>query len=75
MLLVLILLVAAACSNDKGKSDTKKDDDVVKEEVASGKLVIYTGRDESVVEKVVGMFNEVPGYPGREFNNGGTANS
>ena len=31
--------------------------DVVKEEGASGKLVIYTGRDESMV-KGVGKFNE-----------------
>ena len=67
MLLVLFLLVAAACGNDKGESDTKKDDDVVKEEGASGKLVIYTGRDESVVEKVVGMFNEK--YPDIQVDN------
>lgn len=67
MLLVLFLLVAAACGNDKGEGDTKKDDDVVKEEGASGKLVIYTGRDESVVEKVVGMFNEK--YPDIQVDN------
>ena len=39
----------------------------MKEEGASGKLVIYTGRDESVVEKVVGMFNEK--YPDIQVDN------
>jgi iron(III) transport system substrate-binding protein len=68
--LVFLLLLATACNTDKGESGTKtdgntkpdenatSDDNATIDNEASGKLVIYTGRDESVVEKVVGMFNE-----------------
>ena len=49
-LLAIVLLVSVACT-DKGGNGKET-------EAGSGKLVIYTGRDESVVEKVVGMFNE-----------------
>jgi len=65
--LVLMLLVLAACSSDNNK-DSKKDatandktSDSEKTDVAatpSGKLVIYTGRDEAMVQKVIDQFNE-----------------
>lgn len=71
VLLVFLLLIAAACNNNQGEGDAKPEDnktnpdenassdgDATIENEASGKLVIYTGRDEGVVEKVVGMFNE-----------------
>ncbi|MGE7954282.1 extracellular solute-binding protein [Lysinibacillus xylanilyticus] len=66
-LLVLMLLVLAACSSDNNK-DSKKDatandktSNSEKTDVAatpSGKLVIYTGRDEAMVQKVIDQFNE-----------------
>ena len=49
-LLAIVMLVSVACT-DKGGNGKET-------EGGSGKLVIYTGRDESVVTKVVGMFNE-----------------
>lgn len=57
MVLIAVMIISAACSDDKdtGK-DTGKDASGGKEE--SGKLVIYTARDQGVVDKVVGMFNE-----------------
>ncbi len=66
--LVFILFVLAACSgnddqkttNDAAKNDKTTDGD--KTEVAvttpSGKLVIYTGRDEEMVQSVIDQFNK-----------------
>ncbi|TQR30578.1 extracellular solute-binding protein [Lysinibacillus sphaericus] len=61
-LLVLMLLVLAACSSDKAATkDSDKTSSSEKTDVAakpSGKLVIYTGRDEEMVQKVIDQFNE-----------------
>ena len=68
-LLVFVLAFLAACSGDKAESpdsgksegagtDTGSDTNATEEKDASGKLVIYTARDENIVEQVVGMFNE-----------------
>ena len=51
ILLALVLVITAACGkDDDGDSSSKKGD--------SDKLVIYTARDQSVVDQVVEMFNE-----------------
>lgn len=61
--LVLMLIVLAACSSDNNKNSTN-DDKTSNPEKAdvetspSGKLVIYTGRDEEMVQKVIDQFNE-----------------
>lgn len=61
--LVLMLIVLAACSSDNNKNSTN-DDKTPNPEKAdvetspSGKLVIYTGRDEEMVQKVIDQFNE-----------------
>ncbi|MGE8005313.1 extracellular solute-binding protein [Lysinibacillus sp. NPDC093216] len=61
-LLVLMVIVLAACSNDKAATkDSGKTSSSEKTDVAatpSGKLVIYTGRDEEMVQKVINQFNE-----------------
>lgn len=70
-LLAFVFIILAACSDDKVESPTEEketdtgateekegDANATEEKEASGKLVIYTARDESVVEQVVGMFNE-----------------
>ena len=66
--LMLMLFVLAACNgndhqdstNDAANNDKASDGD--KTEVAatspSGKLVIYTGRDEEMVQNVIDQFNE-----------------
>src|SRR4051794_11098317 len=46
LLLAALLIFAAACGKDGASKG------------GSGKLVIYTARDQSVVDQVVGMFNE-----------------
>ncbi|MFJ7733291.1 extracellular solute-binding protein [Lysinibacillus sp. NPDC097231] len=65
--LVLMLIILAACSSDNNKNSTKDATDSDKasnsEKVdvkasPSGKLVIYTGRDEEMVQKVIDQFNE-----------------
>lgn len=63
LLLVLMLMILAACSSDDDKDTTSdaNDDDKVKvdaEASPSGKLVIYTGRDEEMVQGVIDQFNE-----------------
>lgn len=62
LLLIFLLMFVAACSNDGGSEDVttdKEDDAVVEEETApSGKVVIYTARDETVVTTIVDKFNE-----------------
>ncbi|MFJ7936686.1 extracellular solute-binding protein [Sporosarcina sp. NPDC096371] len=65
LVFVLVTVVVAACGKDKtpvsGPSDEKSPDageTGTEEKEASGNLVIYTARDESVVEQVVGMFND-----------------
>ena len=61
--LVLMLIVLAACSSENNKNSTN-DDKTSNPEKAdvetspSGKLVIYTGRDEEMVQKVIDQFNE-----------------
>ncbi|MGE7843702.1 extracellular solute-binding protein [Lysinibacillus sp. NPDC093712] len=65
--LVLMLIVLAACSNTDDKNSTKNatnGDKATDSEKAdestnpSGKLVIYTGRDEEMVQGVIDQFNE-----------------
>jgi iron(III) transport system substrate-binding protein len=57
LLLVMVMLFIAACSsNSSGGNETKGNDQ--KNEGDTGKLVIYTARDQAVVDKVIGMFNE-----------------
>ena len=63
LLLVFVLMMLAACSNDDDKNSTSdvNDDNQVKvdaEASPSGKLVIYTGRDEDMVQGVIKQFNE-----------------
>ncbi|MGN7477494.1 extracellular solute-binding protein [Solibacillus silvestris] len=63
LILTALLLVLAACNGDdettnestQGGSDTAEG---AKEENPSGKLVIYTGRDEGMVQGVIEKFNE-----------------
>lgn len=54
LFLVFLLIFTAACGNDSGSGDGGDGGG----EGGSGKLVIYTARDQSVVDQVVGMFNE-----------------
>jgi iron(III) transport system substrate-binding protein len=57
LLLVMVMLFIAACSsNSSGGNETKGNDQ--KNEGDTGKLVIYTARDQAVVDKVIGLFNE-----------------
>ncbi|WP_286926373.1 MULTISPECIES: extracellular solute-binding protein [Lysinibacillus] len=61
--LVLMLIVLAACSSDNNKNSTNDDKTPNPEKTdvetsPSGKLVIYTGRDEEMVQKVIDQFNE-----------------
>lgn len=59
LLLVLLVVMLAACndeSKDKGKENS--DDSTGTEENPSGNLVIYTGRDEGMVQEVIEKFNE-----------------
>ena len=63
LLLVFMLMMLAACSNNDDKDSTTdaNDDGKVKvdaESSPSGKLVIYTGRDEEMVQGVIDQFNE-----------------
>lgn len=63
LLLVFVLMMLAACSNDNDKDTTSdaNDDNNIKvdaEASPSGKLVIYTGRDEEMVQGVIDQFNE-----------------
>lgn len=64
---MFVLVILAACGGDDADSSTTKSSDGAGTDAAgdatvekdpSGKLVIYTARDESIVEQVVGMFNE-----------------
>jgi iron(III) transport system substrate-binding protein len=56
MLLILILTISAACGNGEESNKTKETSD--EGGSGSGKLVIYTARDQAVVDQVVAMFNE-----------------
>ncbi|MGM9950168.1 MAG: extracellular solute-binding protein [Lysinibacillus sp.] len=57
LFLVLLLGLLAACSNSS--DDTEKEDEgSAAEESPSGNLVIYTGRDEGMVQEVIAKFNE-----------------
>ena len=63
LLLVLMLMILAACSSNDNNDTTSdaNDDDKVKvdaEASPSGKLVIYTGRDEEMVQGIIDQFNE-----------------
>ncbi|MEG0260127.1 MAG: extracellular solute-binding protein [Lysinibacillus sp.] len=62
-LLVLMLFALAACSGgdkdkDTGNSSNSNGDKESATESPSGKLVIYTGRDEAMVQNVIDQFNE-----------------
>lgn len=61
-----MMLFVAACSSDDDKENTGSDKDNNKTEEASGNLVIYTARDQNVVDKIVAMFNEK--YPNVKVN-------
>ncbi len=60
----LILVVAAvmmfltACSSESSNGNGSGNGDGEASEGGSGKLVIYTARDQTIVDKVVDMFNE-----------------
>ncbi|MBP2242262.1 iron(III) transport system substrate-binding protein [Cytobacillus eiseniae] len=60
--IVALMLIMSACSNSTGgnESSGEKENNSGGEKAAenSGKLVIYTARDQTVVDQVVGMFNE-----------------
>ncbi|RTR27830.1 extracellular solute-binding protein [Robertmurraya yapensis] len=64
LFLVALMLFVSACSGSDSSSSeetpSKDNDDGTTEETAeaSGNLVIYTARDQTVVDQVVGMFNE-----------------
>ena len=67
LLLVLLLVVLAACNdssddnttNDDVKNDAGENtDSTTGESNPSGNLVIYTGRDEGLVQGVIEKFNE-----------------
>lgn len=63
LLLVFMLMVLAACSSDDKKDTTSDTNDGDKTKVdaevsPSGKLVIYTGRDEEMVQGIIDQFNE-----------------
>lgn len=55
LLFAAMLLFVAACSDDK---DDSKESNDSKTEEASGSLVIYTARDQTVIDTVVDKFNE-----------------
>lgn len=62
-LIVALMLFMSACSNSTSggkESSGEKENNSSGEKAAenSGKLVIYTARDQTVVDQVVGMFNE-----------------
>ncbi|MBD1383409.1 extracellular solute-binding protein [Metabacillus arenae] len=57
LLLVFLMIFTAACSSNSSSGGEEANGDE-KSEGGSGKLVIYTARDQAVVDKVVGMFNE-----------------
>ncbi len=60
-LFVLMVIMLAACSNDDKKAttnDATNGDKADVETSPSGKLVIYTGRDEEMVQDVIDQFNE-----------------
>jgi iron(III) transport system substrate-binding protein len=61
-LLAVLMLFVSACSNSSsGGEQPAKDNDKGNTEdkaEASGNLVIYTARDQTIVDKVVDMFNE-----------------
>jgi len=63
-LISLILLLSLAACGNKESSDSGKDDGGDKK--PSGSLVVYTARDQTVVDKVVSMFNEK--YPDIQVN-------
>ena len=68
LLLFLFLLIAAACSNGEEGTESTESPEPAETPVStepkseieggSGKLIIYTARDQSVVDQVVEMFNE-----------------
>jgi iron(III) transport system substrate-binding protein len=70
---VLLLLIFAACGNDSATNEPEKEEpqqetgtetekpateEPAKVDEASGNVVVYTARDQTVVDKVVDMFNE-----------------
>ena len=57
LFLVLLLGLLAACS-DSSEDTEKEDEGSAAEESPSGNLVIYTGRDEGMVQEVIAKFNE-----------------
>lgn len=57
LIMVMVLVIITACnSSSSGGSESKGNGK--ENEGDTGKLVIYTARDQAVVDKVVGMFNE-----------------
>ena len=67
LVLALLLLILAACSDSSDNADDSSDTDssntdggstTETDSNPSGKLVIYTGRDEAMVEGVIAKFNE-----------------
>lgn len=59
LMTTLFLVLLAACGGDNGDaSESDGDSNGSEAEGGSGNLVIYTGRDQSIVDKVVDMFNE-----------------
>ena len=65
LLLASLVLVLAACSSsdddsttDGSDTDTENGEATTEDQRPSGKLVIYTGRDEAMVEGVIEKFNE-----------------
>lgn len=61
-LIAVLMLFVSACSSSSsgGEKPAKENDNGKKEETLepSGNLVIYTARDQTIVDKVVEMFNE-----------------
>ncbi|TCJ06322.1 extracellular solute-binding protein [Cytobacillus praedii] len=62
-LIMALMLILSACSSSTGggnESSGEKENNSSGEKAAenSGKLVIYTARDQTIVDQVVGMFNE-----------------
>ncbi|WP_332647447.1 extracellular solute-binding protein [Lysinibacillus sp. 54212] len=58
LLLVLFLVVLTACSDDSGDSSKDGESKGNGDDKPSGNLVIYTGRDEGLVQDVIDKFNE-----------------
>lgn len=60
LIIIFMLLVLTACSggNETSKTDTNKGEKTGGNKSASGNLVIYTARDQTVVDKVKAMFNK-----------------